>query len=120
MKKILLSGIVLILAVSMLAACAAPLTSDAGGSAAGAAFASAEEKAMLKKLRRIRSDWTEQQVRDLLGTPDRFGEMNVVGEVFYMISPTKEATIAFWSEGIEITVTDAETGEKAVILGAAE
>ena len=120
MKKILLSGIVLILAVCMLAACAAPLTSDAGGSAAGAASASAEEKAMLKKLRRIRSDWTEQQVRDVLGTPDRFGELNVVGEVFYMISPTKEATIAFWSEGIEITVTDAETGEKAVILGAAE
>ena len=117
MKKILLSGIVLILAVCMLAACAAPLTSDAGGSAAGAASASAEEKAMLKKLRRIRSDWTEQQVRDLLGTPDRFGELNVV---FYMISPTKEATIAFWSEGIEITVTDAETGEKAVILGVAE
>lgn len=120
MKKILLSGIVLTLAMCMLSACAAPLASDTGGSAAGATSASSEEKAMLKKLRRIRSDWTEQQVRDLLGTPDRFGKLNVVGEVFYTISPTKEATIAFWSEGIEITVTDAETGEKAVILGVAE
>ena len=77
---------------------------------------STEGEKMLKKLHQIKSDWTEQQVRDLLGEPDRCGERSVVYELFYRIDPMTEATIAFWNEGIQITVTDFETGEKTVIL----
>lgn len=72
---------------------------------------------MLDKLRQIKPDWTEQQVYDLLGTPDRFGERSVVAEVFYTVNPTTEAVIAFWSDGIQITVINSETGEKTTILG---
>ncbi len=103
MKKLLAAAVVFTLAMCMLASCAAPSVSP-------------EEKAMMKKLRQIKSDWTEQQVRELLGEPDRFGERSVVAEIFYTVSPTKEAAIAFWSEGIEITVTDSETGEKTGVL----
>ena len=71
---------------------------------------------MLKKLHKIKSDWTEQQVWNLLGEPDRLGERNVVAEIFYTIPPASEAAIAFWDEGIEITVTNLETGKKTVIL----
>ena len=101
MKKILAFTIALTLMMITLVAC----TSSR----------STEEK-MLDKLHQIKSDWTQQQVRDLLGTPDRLGEMNVVAEIFYTIPPASEAAIAFWDEGIEITVTNLETGEKTVIL----
>lgn len=103
MKKLLVSVIVLTLALCMLAACADSSVAP-------------EEKVMMKKLRQIKSDWTEQQVRELLGEPDRFGERSVVYEIFYTVSPTKEADIAFWNESIEITITDSETREKTVIL----
>lgn len=102
MKKILALTMVLILVVFNLAAC---LNSH-----------STEEEKMLDKLHQIKSDWTEQQVRDLLGEPDRFGERSVIYELFYTISPTSEATIAFWNAGIKITVTNLETGEETVIL----
>mgnify|MGYP004495164025 CR=1 FL=1 len=101
MKKILAFTIALTLMMITLVAC----TSSR----------STEEK-MLDKLHQIKSDWTEQQVRDLLGEPDRFGERSVIYELFYTISPTSEATIAFWNAGIKITVTNLETGEKTVIL----
>lgn len=75
-----------------------------------------EEGTMLDKLRQIKSDWTEQQVYDLLGMPDRYGERSVVYEVFYTVSPATQAVIAFWSEGIEIVVFNSETGERTIIL----
>ena len=101
MKKLL--ALTLVLAVIMI------------GFASCASSRSTEEK-MLDKLHQIKSDWTEQQVRDLLGEPDRFGERSVIYEMFYTISPTSEATIAFWNAGIKITVTNLETGEETVIL----
>ena len=102
MKKLL--ALTLVLAVIMI------------GFASCASSQSTEGEKMLKKLHKIKSDWTEQQVRDLLGEPDRLGERNVVAEIFYTIPPASEAAIAFWDEGIEITVTNLETGEKTVIL----
>lgn len=102
MKKILAFTMVLIIVALSLASC----TNSH----------STEEEKMLDKLHQIKSDWTQQQVRDLLGEPDRLGEMNVVAEIFYTIPPASEAAIAFWNEGIEITVTNLETGEKTVIL----
>ena len=102
MKKILAFTMVLIIVALSLASC----TNSH----------STEEEKMLDKLHQIKSDWTEQQVRDLLGEPDRFGERSVIYEMFYTISPTSEATIAFWNAGIKITVTNLETGEKTVIL----
>ena len=101
MKKILAFTMALIIGVFGLAACA---------------NSHSTEEDMLDKLHQIKSDWTEQQVRDLLGEPDRFGERSVIYELFYTISPTSEATIAFWDSGIQITVTNHETGEKTVIL----
>ena len=101
MKKLLALTLVLAVIMMVFASCASSR--------------STEEK-MLDKLHQIKSDWTEQQVRDLLGEPDRFGERSVVYELFYTISPTSEAAIAFWDEGIEITVTNLETGEETVIL----
>ncbi len=71
---------------------------------------------MLEMLRKIEKDWTIQQVINLLGKPDRYGERSVVAEVFYTVDKNTEATIAFWSSGIEITVYNSETGERAVIL----
>ena len=41
---------------------------------------------MLEQLCQIRSDWTEQQVYDLLGKPDRDGEASVVAEAYYSSS----------------------------------
>lgn len=102
MKKILAFTIALTLMMITLVACANSH--------------STEEKKMIDKLHQIKSDWTQQQVRDLLGEPDRLGELNVVAEIFYTIPPASEAAIAFWDEGIEITVTNLETGEKTVIL----
>ena len=102
MKKLL--ALTLVLAVIMI------------GFASCASFQFMEGEKMLKKLHKIKSDWTEQQVRDLLGEPDRFGERSVVYELFYTIPPASEAAIAFWNEGIQITVTNLETGEKTVIL----
>lgn len=72
---------------------------------------------MLNKLRQIKSDWTEQQVYALLGEPDKYGERSVVYDAFYTVNPTTEATISFWSEGIEIIVFNSETGERTTILG---
>lgn len=71
---------------------------------------------MLEQLCQIRSNWTEQQVTDLLGAPDRYGERSVVAEVFYTVDENTEATIAFWSEGIEITLHNMTTGEKTTLL----
>ena len=102
MKKLL--ALTLVLAVIMI------------GFASCASFQSMEGEKMLKKLHKIKSDWTDQQVLDLLGEPDRLGERSVVREIFYTIPPASEAAIAFWDEGIEITVTNHETGEKTVIL----
>ena len=102
MKKFL--ALTLVLAVIMI------------GFASCASSQSTEGEKMLKKLHKIKSDWTEQQVWNLLGEPDRLGERNVVSEIFYTIPPASEAAIAVWDEGIEITVTNLETGEKTVIL----
>ena len=71
---------------------------------------------MLDMLRKIEKDWSMQQVIDLLGTPDRYGERSVVAEVFYAVDENTEATIAFWSEGIEITLRNVETGETMTLL----
>lgn len=102
MKKILAFTMVLIIVALSLASC----TNSH----------STEKEIMLDKLHQIKSDWTQQQVQDLLGEPDRLGERSVVAEIFYTIPPASEAAIAFWNEGIQITVTNFETGEKAVIL----
>ena len=102
MKKLL--ALTLVLAVIMI------------GFVSCASSQSTEGEKMLKKLHKIKSDWTDEQVIDLLGEPDRYGELSVVYELFYRIDPMTEATIAFWSQGIKITVTDCGTGEETVIL----
>ena len=71
---------------------------------------------MLDKLSKIEKDWSPQQVTDLLGAPDRYGELSVVAEVFYTVDENTEAKISFWDSGIKITVYNSETGERAVIL----
>lgn len=71
---------------------------------------------MLDMLREIEKDWSMQQVTDLLGAPDRYGERSVVAEVFYTVDEDTEAAIAFWSEGIEITLRNAVTGKSASLL----
>lgn len=81
---------------------------------------STEGEKMLRKLHKIKSDWTDEQVIDLLGEPDRRGELSVVYELFYRIDPMTEATISFWNEGIKITVTDCGTGEETIILDVKE
>lgn len=130
-KNFLVSVVVLTLAMFILASCATSSAPDAGESTSGTtsnlpketsttgiiSTAGTEEKNMLDKLRQIEPNWTKQQVYDLLGMPDRFGERSVVAEVFYTVNPTTEAVIAFWSEGIQITVINSETGEKTTMLG---
>lgn len=75
-----------------------------------------EEDPFVQKLRTIEADWTEQQVYDLLGEPDRYGERSVVAEVFYDVDDATVATIQFWSEGIDIILYNQESGERTVIL----
>lgn len=79
-------------------------------------LASCGGQTTLDKLHTIKKGWTMEQVIDLLGKPDRYGERSVVAEIFYTVDKNTEATIAFWSSGIEITVYNSETGERAVIL----
>ena len=66
---------------------------------------------IMDKLLEIEEDWTPQQVFGLLGEPDRYGERSVVAEVFYTVDDKTEAAIAFWSDGIEITLQNIASGE---------
>ncbi len=124
-KKLLVFAFVPAMATLILASCVAPFfaggeSSDLSAemSGAGSSLAENEEgKGMMEKLYQIKSDWKEQQVFELLGMPDRYGERSVVAEVFYTVDSTREATIAFWREGVQITVTNLETGETATVLG---
>ena len=75
-----------------------------------------EETDMFGRLRQIQSNWTEQQVFDLLGEPDRTGEASVVAQVFYSVGTKSEAIISFWSEGIEIIIYNSESRERTVLL----
>ncbi len=106
-----------ILMAVILTSCAPHSAPDTDTSTASAVGTVTEQSGdILDKLRQIRSDWTQQQVFDLLGQPDRYGARNVVAEIFYTVDETKEAVIAFWSDGIKITVNDPATGEYTTIL----
>lgn len=76
-----------------------------------------EDGSMLDKLHQIQSDWTMEQVHELLGSPDERGQASVVPMDYYNISDTTRATIYYWSEGIRIELVNTETGEATTILG---
>lgn len=123
-KKLLVFAFAPAMAMLILSSCIAPffsvdessdLSTEISGE--GSSLAENEEgKDMMDKLHQIKSDWEEQQVFDLLGMPDRYGERSVVAEVFYTVDSTREATIAFWRKGVQITVTNLETGETTTVL----
>ena len=75
-----------------------------------------DEQTVIDKLYQIESDWTEQQVHDLLGPPDEYGQASVVVQDYYNISETKRATISYWGEGVQVEIYDFEAKENIVIL----
>ena len=72
------------------------------------------------KLNQIEKGWTEEQVCDLLGQPDRHGETSSVIDVYYRVDSTTEAAVYYWIEQAQQTVLrviliDNDTGETTVI-----
>lgn len=119
MRKIIVLIIVLCMAV-FLGACDNHAETMPTNSLHGTSI-EIEDDTMLDKLYQIKKGWTEEQVCELLGEPNRQGGMSVVVDVYYTVDSTTEAAVYYWvgEQGLIVTKVDlinSESGEHTAIL----
>lgn len=65
-----------------------------------------EERQLVQKLKKIRSDWSYEQVLDWMGEPDEYGQMSFTRDFFYKIDENRTAWIACLGSGDNGTVVE--------------